>query len=80
MRTRFYQNLLEKYGFIRTYAKKKIQIFLQFLFILLLYKYGFVKKDSNFVRSFYLLFEGAVTCRILFVDTTLATTALSKYV
>ena len=39
-----------------------------------------VKKDSNMVRSFYLLFEGAVTCRVLFVDTTLATTALSKYV
>ena len=38
------------------------------------------EKDSNLVRSFYLLFEGAVTCRVLFVDTTLATTALSKYV
>ena len=36
MRTRFYQNLLEKYGFMRTFAKE-IQIFLQFLFILLLY-------------------------------------------
>ena len=36
MRTRFYQNLLEKYGFMRTYAKE-IQIFLQFLFIFLLY-------------------------------------------
>ena len=36
MRTRFYQNLLEKYGFMRTYPKK-IQIFLQFLFMLLLY-------------------------------------------
>ena len=36
MPTRFYQNLLEKYGIMRTYAKK-IQIFLQFLFIPLLY-------------------------------------------
>ena len=36
MWTRFYQNLLEKYGFMRKYAKK-IQIFLQFLFVLLLY-------------------------------------------
>ena len=36
MRTRLYQNLLEKYGFMRTYTKE-IQIFLQFLFILLLY-------------------------------------------
>ena len=36
MRTRFYQNLFEKYGFMRTYAKK-IQIFLQFLYVHLLY-------------------------------------------
>ena len=39
-----------------------------------------MKKDSNLVSSSYLLFDGAVTCRVLFVDTTLATTALSKYV
>ena len=34
------------------------------------------EKDSNLVRSFYLLFEGAVTRRVLFVDTTLAMTAV----
>ena len=78
MRTRFYQNLLEKYGFLRTYAKKDSNFLKVFVYIFVIY--GFVKKDSKFVWSFYLLFEDAVTCRILFVDTTLATTALSKYV
>ena len=79
MRIRFYQNLLEKYSFLRTYAYvlNKDSNFLAvivYTFVI----YGFVKKDSNFVRSLYLLFEDAVTCRILFVDTTLATTAQSK--
>ena len=59
------------------------QVLPKFAFAVFVYTfviYGFVKKDSKFVWSFYLLFEGAVTCRILFVDTTLATTALSKFV
>ena len=42
--------MLEKYGFMRTYAKK-IQIFLQFLFILLLYM-GFVKKLQTLLGVF----------------------------
>ena len=78
MRTRFYNNLLEKYGFICTHTKKNPSFLAVYVYIFVIY--GFVKKDSNFVGSFYLLFDGAVTCRILFVDTTLATTALSKYV
>ena len=61
------------------YVRKKDLNFLAVI-VCTFFIYGFVKKDLNFVRSFYLLFEGAVTCRILFVDTTLATTALSKHV
>ena len=78
MRTRFYQNLLEKYGRMHTQRKKDSNFFAVFVYTFVIY--GFEKKDSNLIRSFYLLFEGAVTCRVWFVDTTFATTALSKYI
>ena len=61
------------------HVRKRDSSFLA-VFVYTFVMYGFVKKDSNLVRSFYLLFESAVTCRVLFVDTTLATTTLSKYV